>query len=216
MRKALAGIIAVAVSFALAAPLCLARRPAPVSTAAASDDPTRLALARYVANKLAQKQNAAKDQELKRDLEGTFNEIRRLRMATKAAKEQGPCDVCEDLAAEYCNRPALYPEFCRDDDCHVDLKPKRDLCYRVYRSESCYKTLTASARAKVNECWLVDNHLEVKELETEIDNLKKQLDDVVQELYDLRKEELALEEECPRCSKMRVPAELIKQAGDYE
>lgn len=180
------------------------------------DDTTRRALARYVANKLALKQNAARERELQSDITGTFASIRKLRQAARPGKDQEPCDSCGEIAAEFCNRPALYPEFCRDDDCHVELEPRTDVCYRVYRNDSCYKTLTASARAKVNTCWLVDNHLEVKDLETEIDNLKKQLDDVTQERLDLMKEELALEEECPRCSKMRVPAEVLKEAEDLQ
>jgi hypothetical protein len=180
------------------------------------ETPVRQALARFVANKVALKNVAAKQRELHKEIDDAFVEIRRLRLAAHGAKEQGACDVCHEIAAEFCNRPALYPEFCRDDACHVDLEPRRDVCFRVYRSEPCYKTLTPTARARVNECWMVDNHLEVKELETEIDNLKKQLDDVTQEQLDLMKEELALEEECPKCSKLRVPAEVLREAEELE
>lgn len=181
---------------------------------AAETGVTRQLLARYVSNKLGLKQNAQKEAELRKDVDGTFTEIRKLRQARKATKEQSSCEICTDTAEEFCNRPALHPEFCRDGECKLALEPKKDVCYRIYRNDPCYKTLTPAARAKVNTCWQVDNHLTVKELEIEIDSLKKQLDDVIGEKYDLMKYELALEEECPRCSKARVPAHFIEEETD--
>ncbi len=175
---------------------------------------TRQLLARYVSNKLGLKQNALKESELRKDIDGTFSEIRKLRQAHKPAKEQGSCEICTDTAEEFCNRPALHPEFCKDGECKLELEPKRDVCYRIYRNESCYKALSPLARAKVNNCWQVDNHLTVKELEIEIDSLKNQLDEVIGEKYDLMKYELALEEECPRCSKTRVPAHFVELETD--
>ena len=185
-----------------------------IASSLADDGVTRQLLARYVSNKLGLKQNGLKEAELRKDIDGTFTEIRKLRQARKPAKEQGACDICTDTAAEYCNRPALYPEFCKDGDCKLELEPKKDVCYRIYRNDPCYKSLTPVARAKVNNCWQVDNHLTVKELEIEIDSLKKQLDEVVGEKYDLMKYELVLEEECPRCSKTRVPAHFMEAETD--
>lgn len=171
-------------------------------------------LARYLANKQAQRANLNRQKAIRKEIEEAFQQIRQLRLAKKADKEQSACDTCEELAAEFCNRPALYPEHCKNNSCHVELEPKQDICYRIYLNQSCYKTLTASARSRVNGCWRVDNNLSAKEIEIEIDNLEAKLNELAQSQLNLRKLELALEEKCPACSNERVPALSTRSEDD--